>query len=111
MWSGDQEQSTHTSRIFPKAEGRDNRVMGKLMEKRRVESCGDRNKKKRGQSDAGLSSAGGGGGGRGSGEIDGRRRRRYGETGVKGAGGGSGAGSGMRWGGGLLPAADGSQSQ
>lgn len=56
-------------------------------------------------------------GGRGSSEIDGRRRRRYEETGVKGAGGGLGrvgvvgGGERMASGGRLLPAADGSQSQ
>lgn len=97
--------------MFLKAEDGDNGAIGKLVEKRRVESFRDGTKGGgRGEvmQDCVLQVEAAGG--RGSGEIDGRRRRRYEEMGVKGAGGGSGGGGGGA-GGRLLPAADGSQSQ
>lgn len=82
----------HTSCIFLKTEDGDKRGIGKLIEKRPVESFRDRNKGGgRGEvmQDCVLQVEAAGG--RGSSEID-RRRRRYEETGVKGAGGGLGMG-------------------
>lgn len=114
--SGKNLNDRHTSCIFLKTEDGDNWVIGKLMEKRQGESFRDRNKGGgRGEvmQDCVLQVEAAGG--RGNGEIDGRRRRRYEEMGVKGAGGGLGGGVGgggrMGSGGRLLPAADGSQSQ